>query len=46
MLANKQDDAAAIKVHDIKELFNPIAVKLGARDSKVLPISALAGYAL
>ncbi|KAJ3056285.1 ADP-ribosylation factor protein 3 [Rhizophlyctis rosea] len=43
MLANKQDHAEALKVHDIKELFNPIAVKLGARDSKVLPVSALAG---
>ncbi|KAI9197442.1 P-loop containing nucleoside triphosphate hydrolase protein [Polychytrium aggregatum] len=43
MLANKQDMDEALKVHEIKELFNPVAVKLGARDSKVLPVSALKG---
>ncbi|KAJ3041142.1 hypothetical protein HDV00_009857 [Rhizophlyctis rosea] len=43
MLANKQDDISALKVHEIKEIFNPIAVKLGARDSKVLSVSALEG---
>ncbi|KAJ3213438.1 ADP-ribosylation factor protein 3, partial [Clydaea vesicula] len=43
MLANKQDIEGSLKVHDIKEIFNPIAVKLGARDSKVMPVSALRG---
>ncbi|TPX33024.1 hypothetical protein SmJEL517_g04028 [Synchytrium microbalum] len=43
MLANKQDVPDALKVHEIKEIFNHIAVKLGARDSKVLAISALQG---
>ncbi|KAI8802398.1 ADP-ribosylation factor family-domain-containing protein [Cladochytrium replicatum] len=43
MLANKQDVESALKVHEIKEKFNKIAVKLGARDSKVLPVSALTG---
>ncbi|KAJ3078915.1 hypothetical protein HK102_004137, partial [Quaeritorhiza haematococci] len=43
MLANKQDVNGALKVHDIKEIFNPIAVQLGARDSKVLSVSALRG---
>ncbi|KAI9014743.1 ADP-ribosylation factor family-domain-containing protein [Gaertneriomyces semiglobifer] len=43
MVANKQDVPSALKVHEIKEIFNPIAVRLGARDSKVLPVSALRG---
>ncbi|ORX62002.1 P-loop containing nucleoside triphosphate hydrolase protein [Hesseltinella vesiculosa] len=43
MLANKQDINDALRVEDIKEVFNKIAVKLGARDSRVLPISALEG---
>ncbi|KND02990.1 small GTP-binding protein domain [Spizellomyces punctatus DAOM BR117] len=43
MLANKQDVPSALKVHEIKEIFNPIALRLGARDSKVLPVSALKG---
>ncbi|RKO88863.1 ADP-ribosylation factor family-domain-containing protein [Blyttiomyces helicus] len=43
MLANKQDVPSSLKVHDIKETFNQIALKLGARDSKVLPVSALRG---
>ncbi|KAI8971738.1 ADP-ribosylation factor family-domain-containing protein [Mycotypha africana] len=43
MLANKQDVLGALKVEDIKEVFNKIAVKLGARDSRVLPVSALEG---
>ncbi|TPX30321.1 hypothetical protein SeMB42_g07932, partial [Synchytrium endobioticum] len=43
MLANKQDVPGAMKVHEIKEIFNHIAVKLGARDSKVLALSALRG---
>lgn len=44
MLANKQDVANALRVEDIKEIFNQIAQVLGARDSKVLPVSALRGY--
>lgn len=43
MLANKQDVEDALKVEEIKEVFNKIALKLGARDSRVLPISALEG---
>ncbi|KAL3901857.1 MAG: hypothetical protein SGCHY_000274 [Lobulomycetales sp.] len=43
MLANKQDVEGALKVHEIKEIFNPIASNLGARDSKVLSVSALRG---
>ncbi|KAG0175451.1 hypothetical protein DFQ28_009163 [Apophysomyces sp. BC1034] len=43
MLANKQDVPDAMRVEDIKEVFNKIAVKLGARDSRVLPVSALEG---
>ncbi|KAI8086189.1 P-loop containing nucleoside triphosphate hydrolase protein [Halteromyces radiatus] len=43
MLANKQDLPNALRVEEIKEVFNKIAVKLGARDSRVLPVSALEG---
>ncbi|KAJ1968452.1 ADP-ribosylation factor protein 3 [Dispira parvispora] len=43
MLANKQDLPVAMAVEEIKEVFNKIAYGLGARDSKVLPVSALAG---
>lgn len=43
MLANKQDVSGALRVEDVKEVFNKIAVKLGARDSRVLPVSALEG---
>ncbi|KAI9492145.1 ADP-ribosylation factor family-domain-containing protein [Zychaea mexicana] len=43
MLANKQDVSGALRVEEIKEVFNKIAVKLGARDSRVLPVSALKG---
>ncbi|CAO3636134.1 unnamed protein product [Cunninghamella echinulata] len=43
MLANKQDVSNSLRVEDIKEVFNKIAVKLGARDSRVLPVSALEG---
>ncbi|KAJ3009423.1 ADP-ribosylation factor protein 3 [Thoreauomyces humboldtii] len=44
MLANKQDvPNGGLSVQDIKEIFNPIALQLGARDSKVLPVSALKG---
>ncbi|TPX78268.1 hypothetical protein CcCBS67573_g00446 [Chytriomyces confervae] len=43
LLANKSDKAGAISVANLKELFNPVASKLGARDSKVLSVSALKG---
>ncbi|KAG1218795.1 hypothetical protein G6F68_021508 [Rhizopus microsporus] len=43
MLANKQDVHGALRVEEIKEVFNKIAVKLGARDSRVLSVSALEG---
>ena len=43
MLANKQDIPGALRVEEVKEVFNKIAVKLGARDSRVLPVSALEG---
>ncbi|KAI9092885.1 ADP-ribosylation factor family-domain-containing protein [Phlyctochytrium arcticum] len=43
MLANKQDVSTSLQVHEIKEIFNPIALHLGARDSKVMPVSALQG---
>ncbi|KAJ3364255.1 small GTP-binding protein domain [Allomyces macrogynus ATCC 38327] len=43
MLANKQDVPGCLRVEEIKEVFNPIAVQLGARDSKVLPCVALTG---
>jgi ADP-ribosylation factor related protein 1 len=44
MLANKQDREDRLEVEDIKEIFNKIAVRMSARDSRVLPISALSGY--
>lgn len=44
MLANKQDCPGAMQVEDIKQVFNQIAVRLDAMDSRVLPISALSGY--
>ncbi|KAJ1644342.1 ADP-ribosylation factor protein 3 [Dispira simplex] len=43
MLANKQDLPVAMVVEEIKEVFNKIAYGLGARGSKVLLVSALAG---
>ncbi len=43
MLANKQDVPGALSVPEIQEIFNKIAEVLEARDSKVLPISALTG---
>ncbi|KAJ1498011.1 ADP-ribosylation factor protein 3 [Coelomomyces lativittatus] len=43
MLANKQDVPQAMRVEDIKQHFNPLAMQLGARDSKVLPCVALTG---
>lgn len=44
MLANKQDVKGALKLQEIQEIFNQIAVALEARDSKVLCVSALNGY--
>lgn len=43
MLANKQDRPDAMEVQDIKQIFNKIAEHLSARDSRVLPLSALTG---
>ena len=43
MLANKQDVPDALSVEQIQTIFNKIAEKLSARDSKVLAISALQG---
>ncbi|QPG73899.1 hypothetical protein FOA43_001214 [Brettanomyces nanus] len=45
MLANKQDLDSPDKMElaDIKEIFNPIAANLNARDSRVLPVSAITG---
>lgn len=43
MLANKQDRDECMEVEDIKEIFNKIAEKMDARDSRVLPICALDG---
>ncbi|KAJ3314814.1 ADP-ribosylation factor protein 3 [Boothiomyces sp. JEL0866] len=43
MLANKQDVKGALKLQEIQEIFNQIAVALEARDSKVLCVSALNG---
>lgn len=43
MLANKQDREDRLEVEDIKEIFNKIAERMSARDSRVLPISALTG---
>ena len=44
MLANKQDLPNSLKVEEIQQAgFTRIAEALSARDSKVLPISALTG---
>ncbi|ODV76046.1 Arf family GTPase ARL3 [Cyberlindnera jadinii NRRL Y-1542] len=43
MLANKQDLEDSLEVEDVKEIFNKIAQHLSARDSRVLPISAITG---
>lgn len=43
MLANKQDKQDRMEIQDIKEIFNQIAEHLSARDSRVLPVSALTG---
>lgn len=46
MLANKQDCQDSMEVEDVKEIFNKIAEHLSARDSRVLPISAITGEGL
>ena len=43
MLGNKQDVDNSLPVQDIKEIFNPIAINLGARDSSVLGVCAITG---
>lgn len=43
VLANKQDRDESLEIAELKELVNPIIVQLGARDSRVLPVSALEG---
>lgn len=43
MLANKQDCEDSMEVTDVKEIFNKMAEHLSARDSRVLPISAITG---
>lgn len=43
MLANKQDRPDAMEVQDIKQIFNQMAERLDARDSRVLPLSSLTG---
>ena len=43
ILANKQDCQNALPIEGIKEIFNPIASKLNARESQVFAISALKG---
>jgi ADP-ribosylation factor related protein 1 len=43
LLANKQDQENSMTVVQLKEAFNEIAVIIDARESNVLPISALSG---
>ncbi|KAL7273164.1 ADP-ribosylation factor protein 3 [Rhizina undulata] len=43
VLANKQDREESLEVAELKERVNPVVVRLGARDSRVLPVSALEG---
>lgn len=42
-LCNKQDLPEHMEIHEIQRIFNRIAVKLEARDSKVMAVSALEG---
>lgn len=44
VLANKQDRDESLEIAQLKEVVNPVIVSLGARDSRVLPVSALEGY--
>ncbi|RPA86545.1 P-loop containing nucleoside triphosphate hydrolase protein [Ascobolus immersus RN42] len=43
VLANKQDRDESLEITALKDVIMPVLVKLGARDSRVLPISALEG---
>ncbi|TGZ79857.1 ARF/SAR superfamily [Ascodesmis nigricans] len=43
VLANKQDCEESLEIAELKEVVNPVVVQLGARDSRVLPVSALEG---
>ncbi|KAJ3062073.1 ADP-ribosylation factor protein 3 [Podochytrium sp. JEL0797] len=43
LLANKSDRPESVGLAQLKDVFNPIASKLGARDSKVMSVSALKG---
>lgn len=43
VLANKQDRDESLEIAELKEVVNPVIVQLGARDSRVLPVSALEG---
>lgn len=45
VLANKQDRDESLEIAQLKEVVNPVIVSLGARDSRVLPVSALEGCA-
>lgn len=46
VLANKQDRDESLEITALKDVIMPVLVKLGARDSRVLPISALEGYVI
>lgn len=43
VLANKQDREESIEIAKVKEVVLGVLVGLGARDSRVLPVSALEG---
>ena len=43
VLANKQDREEAVEIAKVKEVVLGVLVGLGARDSRVLPVSALEG---
>ena len=43
VLANKQDREESIEIARVKEVVLGVLVGLGARDSRVLPVSALEG---
>ena len=43
VLANKQDREESVEIARVKEVVLEVFVGLGARDSRVLPVSALEG---
>ncbi|KAI9342570.1 ADP-ribosylation factor family-domain-containing protein [Obelidium mucronatum] len=43
LLANKSDKPDSVGLAELKDIFNPVAARLGARDSRVLSVSALRG---